>query len=88
MAEVRELSDAMFSVAATAVADMIDTTDFARGALLPRLTRLRDVAKAVARAIALEAARSGLGRAMSEDDLDRELDLAMWCSSYPRIVAE
>ena len=88
VAEAREVSDAMFSVAATAVADMVDSTDFARGALLPRLTRLRDVARAVARAVALEAARSGLGRAMSEDELDRELELAMWRPTYPRIIAE
>ncbi len=88
VAEVREVSDAMFSVAASAVANMVDTTDFARGALLPRLTRLREVARAVARAVALEAGRSGLGRPMSEEQLEAELDRTMWNPTYPSVVAE
>ncbi len=88
VAEVREVTDSMFSAAANAVADMVDGTDFARGALLPRLTRLREVSRAVARAVAVEAAHAGVGRAMSDAELDRELDLAMWRPTYPRIVAE
>ncbi len=88
VAEAREVSDAMFSVAAETVAGMITDEDVACGALLPQRTRLREVARAVAHAVALEAASSGHGKPMSADEVDKALDRWMWDPAYPRVIAE
>ena len=52
-------------------------------ALLPPLSEVRDVAKRVAVAVAMQAQRDGLAdAALSQDELLRRIEATMWTPSY------
>jgi malic enzyme len=88
VAGAREVTDAMFSAAAQTLAEMTHASDLTRGALFPRLTRLREVTRAVARAVAREAGSGGVAQTLSASELERALDAWMWDPAYPAIIAE
>jgi malate dehydrogenase (oxaloacetate-decarboxylating) len=84
VAQAREVTDAMFTVAAQALAELITPDDLARGALLPPVTELRRVSRAVAIAVATEALHSGLARRpLDREDVVKAVDDAMWFPDYP-----
>src|SRR6185436_18643079 len=64
VAEAREVTDAMFAVAADRLAAEVRADDLAEGSLFPRIADLRRVTAAIAAAVAREARDSGLGRAL------------------------
>lgn len=86
MAEAREVSDAMFAAAARALADSVAAEELAEGSLYPSVSRLREVTRAVAIAVAGEAVESGIGRDLAEDRIAREVDEFMWEPEYPVLV--
>jgi malate dehydrogenase (oxaloacetate-decarboxylating) len=82
VSQAREISDAMFLVAARAVAGQVTAQRLAQGALYPSVSSLREVSRAVAVAVVREARDSGLGRALGDEQVDPAVDEAMWFPAY------
>jgi malate dehydrogenase (oxaloacetate-decarboxylating) len=82
LAEAREVTDAMFLVAAHELAGLVSVDRLRTGALYPPIKGLRDVARAIAVAVAREARDSGLGRDRSDPEIDAAVDAAMWWPDY------
>jgi malic enzyme len=82
--QAREVTDFMFTAAAKALAELISEEDLARGALLPPVSDLRRVSRAVAIAVAHEVLSSGLARRPLEpEEVPAAVDDAMWHPDYP-----
>ncbi len=82
-ARARRVTDAMFVAAARALSELSPARRDPAQALLPPLTQVRDVAKRVAIAVAMQAQRDGLvDAALSEDELLRRIEAALWNPSY------
>ena len=84
VAEAREVTDAMFLVAATTLADLTSPERLDHGALYPRLAELRSISRAIAVAVAREAYDSGVADA-SDRDLEATVDAAMWQPEYAAV---
>jgi malic enzyme len=80
-AEVREVTDAMLLAAARTLADQVDRSRLAVGALYPPVQALRQVSRAVAIAVAREACASGLA-GIDASSVEAEVDRAMWWPAY------
>jgi malate dehydrogenase (oxaloacetate-decarboxylating) len=80
-AEVREVTDAMLLAAARTLADQVDRSRLAAGALFPPVAALRQVSRAVAVAVAREACSSGLA-GIDAASVEAEVDRAMWWPAY------
>jgi malate dehydrogenase (oxaloacetate-decarboxylating) len=77
-----EVTDAMFSAAARQLASEVDAAALAEGRLFPRIRDLRRVSAAIARAVAREASRSGLGRSLTDAQITQAVAAAMWEPGY------
>jgi malate dehydrogenase (oxaloacetate-decarboxylating) len=85
VSRARRVSDGMLAAAADALARLSDAT--APGAaVLPPVTRLRDVSAAVAEAVARAAVAEGLSD-VPLDGLAERVREAMWEPVYPKVVA-
>lgn len=82
------VSDAMFMAAAHALADHVDAK--APGeSILPPLSAVRDVGRAIAIAVGQAATADGLAPACSDDELIAKVDAKMWEPAYvPYIAAD
>ena len=87
VAEVREVTDSMFTIAAEAVAEAVAESDLKNGTLFPRLTELRAITKHIACAVVREANALGLGRDIADGDVEAEVAAMMWYPDYPKIEA-
>ena len=77
---VRVITEELFTTAAHALAQAVTDADLAEGLLYPRITELRQLARAVALAVATRAQELGL--AEDSGDLHRRLDRLMWRPAY------
>jgi malic enzyme len=84
-ARAREVTDRMFLVAATTLADLVDTDRLATGAIYPPLSQLRPISRAIAVAVATEARAAGV--AGLTPDVESAVDAAMWTPTYDRTGA-
>ena len=85
----REITDRMFLVAATTLADMVPRQRLDEGALYPPLSDLRPISRAIAVAVAREACAGGAAPAMSGDEAPAAVDAAMWTPDYtPAVVPD
>jgi malic enzyme len=75
---VARVTDRMFVEAAKALAAMVGAEELERGLLLPRMESIGRVASIVARAVAIEARDSGLGRLLDDDELSALIEKAQW----------
>jgi malic enzyme len=82
VAEASAVSDGMLLAAARALADETSADQLAAGAIYPPVADLRRVSRAVALAVAREAVATGLAGIPASDDLEREIDRAMWWPAY------
>ena len=85
VSEASEVTDAMFAAAAEALAGMVPEGDLAAGALYPPLAELRPISRTIAAAVARAARDSGVGRDMSDEEIEAELDSQIWDLEYPRL---
>jgi malic enzyme len=76
-----EVTDRMFLIAATTLAGMVSPERLQQGALYPHLADLRQISRAIAVAVAREAAESGLSQA-PPDDIEAAVDAAIWTPGY------
>ena len=80
-----KITDAMFAAAANTLAGMVTDAELDEGLLYPPLADLRCISRAIARAVAIEACESGVGRAMTCDEIDYALDHEIWDLDYPTL---
>lgn len=80
--KARRVTDDMFGAAAKALADMSPAARDPRANLLPPVGELRSVAKAVARAVALQARAEGQCAPFADDKLDALITAKMWEPVY------
>ncbi|MCP3995254.1 MAG: NAD-dependent malic enzyme [bacterium] len=81
----RKVTDAMFAAAANALAGLVTEADLDSGVLYPPLANLRSISRVIARAVAIEASESGVGRSMTDTDIDDALDHEIWNLNYPTL---
>jgi malic enzyme len=83
VAEVREITEGMFTAAATRLAEAVRAEDLAAGSLFPPVAELRGVTADIAVAVACEARDSGVGRGPADAELPSAVRAAMWEPVYP-----
>jgi malate dehydrogenase (oxaloacetate-decarboxylating) len=80
--QARRITDTMFMAAAKALAERSPARRDSGANLLPPVTALRDIAVAVARAVALQAINEGLAPSMTEREIDAAIAAKMWQPKY------
>jgi malate dehydrogenase (oxaloacetate-decarboxylating) len=87
-ANAREVTDGMFAAATHALAGLVTSEELAQGRVFPNVRRLREVAHAVAVAVARRAFVEGVARAPmpEDDDIDGKVRARMWRPRYRRYV--
>ena len=80
--QARRITDTMFMAAAKALADLSPACTDPRANLLPPVTALREIAVAVARAVARQAIREGLASPRPQPDIDAAIAAKMWDPKY------
>jgi malate dehydrogenase (oxaloacetate-decarboxylating) len=78
----RRVTDGMFVAAAKVLADISPAARDARASLLPPVAQLREVAFAVAKAVARQAREEGQSEPLDDEELDRLIALKMWSPVY------
>ena len=86
LAEVGEVTDSMFMVAAKSLAKHITPERLATGAIYPDQSELRDVSRDIACAVIREARRLILGRPIRDEDVEHIVADAMWYPEYAEYV--
>jgi malate dehydrogenase (oxaloacetate-decarboxylating) len=81
-AQARRVSDEMFSVAARTLSALAPVRRDPSLALVPPLVEVREVAKRVAFAVAIQAQREGWADAVPQDELLRRIETTMWTPGY------
>lgn len=82
----RRISERMFLAAARALAKHSPAIDDPTAALLPPLTKIREVSRSVAKAIALAAQEDGTADRLSQEDVDEKIECEMWEPAYQELV--
>jgi malate dehydrogenase (oxaloacetate-decarboxylating) len=78
----RRVTEAMFMVAAKAVAGMSPTATDKQGRLLPPVSRMREVAVAVGKAVARQAQSDGVAEKCDAATLDQRVAAGVWEPRY------
>ncbi len=82
VAESREVTDAMFLLAAQALAEHVTTERLDTGALYPNVAELRAISQHIAIRVAGEALRAGLSPLPTDTDVAALVDSSMWWPAY------
>lgn len=82
VAEAREITDEMFLSAAEALAGTVSQARLEEGALYPNQSQLRVASRVVAIAVARAARDGGVGRNLSDDEVESAVDAMMWEPRY------
>lgn len=80
------VSDAMLSAAATAIGSIAPRSSVAPLTLLPALVQVREVADAVALAVARQAVAEGLAPPLADDDIVTTVEGCKWRPQYSDVV--
>lgn len=84
----RRVSDAMFTVAARALADSVDARS-PGDSLLPPLSEVRSVSRSIAVAVAAQAQEEGLAPSTTPEELEAAVDATTWQAEYrPYVPAD
>ncbi len=87
VSQARKVTDAMFTAAATTLAQCVSRDDLESGSLYPRVTELRRISRAIAEAVVREARDSGIGMKIADSDIGPAVAKAMWTPEYPEYEA-
>ena len=82
VSQTTRVTTKMFLKASRAVSGFVTTQQRRQNMLLPDLNDIRRVSLVVAKAVAIEARESGLGRLLSDDELERQIAKAQWEPHY------
>lgn len=80
----KEVTEAMFTIAAETLASLVEEDDLATHALYPTLRRLRPISRKIAIEVAVEASKQGEKKLTREEASERVHD-AMWEPRYPAL---
>jgi len=86
VAELREIPDEIFYVAAQAIAQGTRDERLAIGALFPDQSELREITARVAIAVVRYAGANGLGHPIPEADIEDVVRSSMWFPAYKPLV--
>ena len=81
-AQARRVTDAMFIAAARTLSELAPVRRDPSLALVPPLREVREVAKRVAVAVAVQAQRDGVADALADNELQRRIEATMWTPEY------
>jgi malate dehydrogenase (oxaloacetate-decarboxylating)(NADP+) len=84
----RHVTDDMFYAAARTLAHQVEEADLAQGALLPPLSRVREVSARIAAAVAETAYEAGLSDLPRPEDLLAHVRSRMWEPEYRSYVGD
>lgn len=84
----RQITHAMISAAAHALADSLTAEDLAGRCLMPEVSRLWDISGIVALAVARQAIVDGVATLKNSDELEALLEQYRWHPAYPEFVEE
>lgn len=82
VSEAHEITDDMLLVAAQKLADLTGRDRLECGALYPKQDALRDVSREIACAVCRQARDTGVGRRMSDSEIERVVRANMWYPQY------
>ena len=88
LAEVREVTDALFLCAARTAAEFVSEERLATGAIYPEQSQLREVSRQIACRIIRVARDANLGRLIPDDEIEKTVDEAIWYPEYREYVYE
>ena len=77
-----KITSKMFLEASKALSDLVTAEQPNKNKLLTDLANIRKVSAHVAKAVAIEARESGLGRLLSDEELERVIAKAQWEPHY------
>jgi malate dehydrogenase (oxaloacetate-decarboxylating) len=83
----QEITDGLFYAAAQALSRLSPALQDRRLPLLPSLENSLAIAREIAKAVGLEAYRSGLARVGTEEDLERQIEEKIWKARYVKVRA-
>ena len=86
VSEAREVTDAMFAVAAERLAAEVRDEDLAAGSLFPSQSRIRAVQAEVAAAVVRQAREESVGRPIGDTAIPAAVRAAMWDPRHPEVV--
>lgn len=78
----RQVTDRMFLIAARTLASWVTSHRLDEGALYPALGNLRDISRSIAVAVAREASVAGVGRPMTDTQIEDTVNRQMWWPDY------
>lgn len=81
----RQVSDSMFAAAANALGELVVEKDLEAGVLYPPLADLRSITRVIAFAVAKAASASGVGKAMTDQQIGAALNHEIWDLDYPTL---
>jgi malate dehydrogenase (oxaloacetate-decarboxylating)(NADP+) len=82
VSDAREVTDAMFLIAARTLARLVTDADLRQGRVYPALSQIRDVSLEIAIAVATEAYDQGLARSTPPHDLRTAVQESMFEPAY------
>jgi malic enzyme len=82
VAKAPKVTSEMFMAASRALSSLVTPAQEAQGYLLPPMADIRGVSRAVAKAVAIEARDSGLGRLFDDRDYEAAIARAQWEPAY------
>lgn len=77
-----KITEQMFFAASEALSTLVTAEQRAQGLLLPEMKDIRKVSRTVAKAVAQQARKQGLGRALDDEELDHMLAKVQWKPHY------
>jgi malic enzyme len=83
-----EVTDAMISASAHALADFLSEKEISDRCLMPEVSRLWDVTGAVALAVGRQAIADGVADSISDDEYSKRIDDYRWIPQYPEMIQE
>jgi malate dehydrogenase (oxaloacetate-decarboxylating) len=82
VAKASKVTAAMFMAASRALSGLVTPAQEGQGYLLPPMADIRGVSRTVAKAVAIEARDSGLGRLLDDDKYEEIIARAQWEPAY------
>lgn len=77
-----KITHKMFLAASRQLSDLVTEDKMKQGFLLPGFEDIRNISFHIAKAVALEARDSGLGRQISDDEYDKVIRKSQWIPNY------
>lgn len=83
-----EVTDAMISACAHALADCLSDEELSAHCLMPEVSRLWDICGDVAMAVGRQAMEDGVADKISEDEYRKRIDDYRWIPEYPEMIQD